>query len=302
MTDAVLARADAEEKEEKKESTETKADAGEVMVDKLLERLDAVCKRMDAMESGERKDSKRKDGETEAEGFKEEGVSKLDKKRGDADEEKDKERKDDDEDESMIMDSKRRKDARRKDADGDDSDGGEERKDSRADSVTLSREQFETITSEINALKSRMAAKPRSDAEYTAMLERQARADSIYSAFGSGRGAPRFLDGETDAVYRRRLINGLRKHSPRWKDIDITHIADDALGVVERDVYNDSMAAALNPPDLGEGELRERRTRTAGGHEVTEFIGRPRSWIDEFSCVPRMVPGGLAGFSTKNNH
>lgn len=307
--EATAKRADAEDKEEKKEEEKRDDDGAEVTLDKLLKCVDDLGKRMDAYEEEEKKaDKHRKDGESEGADFKS-NASKLDD--DDDDKKKDAKRKDELPEEFKEHEGKgeEKKDARRrKDDDGDDDDDDDDdeeemevrrdkkkrkdddddskkRGDARADAVSI-----EHLKRQIADLQAKLP-KQITDADYHAMLDMQARADEVYSAFGGGKRAPIPLAGEQPTGYRRRLLEGLRQHSKRWKDIDLGAVADSALAVPEADIYADAMHVARHPPDLPEGEMREHTSTTAGGHRVTEFYGPPSAWMRQFAGNRRMVGG-----------
>jgi 8-oxo-dGTP pyrophosphatase MutT (NUDIX family) len=112
------ARKDADEVKE-----ENKADAEPVTVDKLLKCVDSLNKRMDAYEEEEKAmDSRRKDGQTAGEDFRNGNASTLDDnddRRGDDDRRHDARRRKDDDDDRRGDDDRRRSDARRRKDDGD---------------------------------------------------------------------------------------------------------------------------------------------------------------------------------------
>jgi 8-oxo-dGTP pyrophosphatase MutT (NUDIX family) len=242
-------------------------------------------RRRDDDDDDRRKDARRKD-EDGMEGEARHG--RGDTRRKDEDEEEEMEarrdrprRKDDDDD--------RRRDSRRHDRRRDDDDDAR-RGDARADSVTLTKAQWDAMQRDMEALKSRLP-KPLSDADYHEMHSIQAKADSVYGAFGANSRAPRPMEGETPPNYRRRLLEGLKKHSQMWKDIDLyVAINDSALPNVEMAIYNDAMVVARNP-DLGEGELRAHNRVLESGHRVTEWRGKPSSWMNQFAGNRRVVGG-----------
>lgn len=228
--------------------------------------------------SDRRKDARRKDdGEEE-----EKDDRRKDARRKDEDEEmearRDRRRKDDDDD--RRSDSRRRYDRRHDDDD--------RRADARADSV--SRADYDKMMRELDALKAKLP-KPLSDADWHEMHAIQSRADSVYGAFGANNRAPRPMEGETPPNYRRRLMDGLKKHSPLWKDIDLyVAINDTALPNIEQAIYNDAMQVARNPT-LGEGELRMIERKLPSGHTSVEFAGRPSAWMQQFAGNRRQVAG-----------
>jgi 8-oxo-dGTP pyrophosphatase MutT (NUDIX family) len=284
---------DAEDHDEKKAD----ADAG-TQPDKLLshiadsiaavgDSLEHAHKRMDAIEEGMKEDSKRKDA-----------------RRGDDDKDEDEKRGDDDEDpddpKRLAADAKKRKDARKKDAEDDPEDKkadkakkdedekeGEKKSDAKADSVDLS-----ALVKQVEDLSART---PRlvGDTDYYALTDAQQRADEVYSLFGKM--APRPLAGDTPALYERRVVKELKQHSKTWKAIDpqSAAFADDASFAVIRDqVYAEAAEAGKRPDSVETGTLRPVRRRTAGGHEVIEYFGEPRSWMDQHAGAVRKFAEG----------
>lgn len=122
-----------------------------------------------------------------------------------------------------------------------------------------------------------------SDADFAAMADCQARADSVASAFGDSASRP--VQGETVLGYRKRLAAKFKAHSKDYASVDISAITDPALfGIVENKIYADAMDAANSPVTApGEG-LREIKTRTAAGHQISTFKGNIGSWMGEFKA------------------
>ena len=283
--DSFAKRMDAFEKMHKKDDDDSKKDD---------DRKDAHSKKdEDEKEEEEKKDSKkdaRKDALPEVnEKEEEEDEPKAvaaDKKRKDDDAKKDDDRKD------------ARKDAKsKKDEDGeeeDDPEGGPngekgERKDSRADSVLLKR--IKTLEQALGDVTVSLP-KRRSDDDYHAVMDAQARADAIYSDLGT-RGAPRPLDGEDLMTYRRRLARDLKKYSPDWKEANIHAVDDSTFEVLERRIYADAAAYANMPVTAEAGTLRAV-TKRSGGHEITTWVGEPRTWMDAFAGPVRMHVTSIA--------
>jgi len=129
-----------------------------------------------------------------------------------------------------------------------------------------------------------------SDAEHAAMADAQARADSVFHAFGKR--APRPLDGDTLPRYRRRLVTTLKSHSEAWKDVDIgALVQDSAFEVAEKQVFADALTAANHPTDLADDELRMiSKTDPATGQRQNTFVGR-HTFINGMKRQPRYVVG-----------
>lgn len=183
-------------------------------------------------------------------------------------------RKDDDDDDAH----KARK--HRKDDDDDDDD------DRRSDSV----KRMEKFTaSELRRLSDAISRMPKSmsDADYALMADYQAKADSVYGAFGNRAPAP--LQGETTMAYRIRLAKGLQRHSAPWKEVSLRDLPKKALEIAEQQIYADASSAARNPNDVPMGSLREIRRKDAADRMITEFAGDPSAWMGEFRTAPRSI-------------
>jgi hypothetical protein len=124
-----------------------------------------------------------------------------------------------------------------------------------------------------------------SDADYSAMAEVQARADSVYSQFGDSASRP--LNGEDVLAYRKRLALKLKPHSPQWKGIDISKLDATVFDIAETRIYADAAEAAMHPTDVASNTLREVTRRQRGGHEITEFYGSPEACWAPFK-MPKM--------------
>jgi len=122
-----------------------------------------------------------------------------------------------------------------------------------------------------------------------ALADEQVRADSVYAAHGATASRP--VQGETLQAYRRRLAQGLQKHSPAWKGIDLSTLPPPALEIATAAIYADAAQAARNPVDVPEGTLREVVSIDSTGRRITSFVGEPRAWMDQFGASRRRVTG-----------
>lgn len=104
-----------------------------------------------------------------------------------------------------------------------------------------------------------------------ALAATRARADSVYQAV-AGRPASEPLPGESPIAYRKRMADGLRKFSAKFKAEEIGGLSGAAFDIVESQIYADAQAAAKTPEVMPKGQLRAI-TRNDSGHTVTEYIG-----------------------------
>lgn len=312
--DSAMAEEDKAKDDAKKDAARDDADAGHKLKTTILDAVGEMMKpfadamksmkdRMDAMDD-DRKDAAKKDDESEEKEEKKEDAKK-DAKRDDArddakrddwkrdDAAKKDAKKDDDEDEDKdepkgAVADKAKKDAR-KDAKRKDDDDEKERDDARKDDVGDLKRQIEELRGRIPVTVG--------DADFNAIVDSQARADDVFSLFGER--APRPLTGETSAAYERRCVRMLQKNSPTWKDVDLgTSFKDDVgFGIVRDQVYKEAAVAARSPNIVPEGQLRQV-TKREGGHEIREFHGSPKVWMDPMAGATKMY---LKAFNTPNS-
>lgn len=138
---------------------------------------------------------------------------------------------------------------------------------------------------EIAELRSRIPTEL-SDAERNEVADAQVKADSVFSSFGKR--APMPLSGEKPISYRRRLMVQLQEHSPDFKAVDLSSIADAAmLGFVEKQIYADAQSAASL--SVGPGSLREIKRSDATGRQISTFEGDPAATWAPFQSGKRQV-------------
>jgi hypothetical protein len=121
------------------------------------------------------------------------------------------------------------------------------------------------------------------DDDVAKYADAQARADDVAQLFGKQ--AKRWLTGESLGTYRRRLATEFRIHSPQWKDVKMSDLPDRAFDNIEKAIYSDAAAAALQPTDLGDGEFRKvtktdpdtglKQIHWYGNHSFIKDLGRP---------------------------
>lgn len=234
------------------------ADGGEKL-DKILSHLDSMGKRMDAMEGREKE---RCDAEE----------AKADKARKDAEEEERKKATPE-----QLAADRAKKDAEeveaKKKADAEEAEKKKADADARRDA-------------DIKKIADAVANTPKSmmDADYGSMADAQARADGVYQAFGNR--APPPLQGETPHAYRIRLVKAMQKHSAPWKEIDLSALPDNALGVAEGTIYADAVKASSSHEGVELGKLREVTRTTPSGHRETVFYG-PQTFFTQLKPLAR---------------
>jgi 8-oxo-dGTP pyrophosphatase MutT (NUDIX family) len=240
------AKADAEEKAKADADEKSKADAERW--DKLMSAVDSLCKRMDSMEE---KDKPKADAMPA--------------------------------EELPVADSE--EDAKKKEAEAAKLKAEAKEEEAKADaekSALLDRvSQLEKLLVQTASL----TPKPLSDADHAAFADAQAKADSVYSAFGKQ--APRALNGEDLLAYRKRLVAPMVSHSQEWKGADISKLDAALFDKIEAKVYADAAQSANNPTDGFENGPRARTRRLESGHMVTEFFDSRPSWMDAHR-PPRM--------------
>lgn len=133
------------------------------------------------------------------------------------------------------------------------------------------------------------------DEDEAAYADCQAKADSVYSAFGKSASRP--LQGESLTAYRKRMLRGLQAHSDEMKNVNINSIKDDAmLAVVEKRVYADALAASRGTGAIAKGQLIELHKKDRAGRTITEFRGDMEAWLGDFKLPTHRV----MKFNTEN--
>ncbi|AYS39484.1 NUDIX domain-containing protein [Salmonella enterica subsp. enterica serovar Typhi] len=141
------------------------------------------------------------------------------------------------------------------------------------------------VRREIAELKSRIPTEL-SDEERNEVADAQVKADSVFSCFGKR--APVPLSGEKPLAYRRRLMIQLQEHSPDFKTVDLSSIADSALlSVAEKTIYADAQKSAIL--SVGPGMLREIKRADATGRQISTFEGDPAVTWAPFQSGKRQV-------------
>ena len=127
------------------------------------------------------------------------------------------------------------------------------------------------------------------------LAEIRARADATYQAV-SGRPASEPLPGESPISYRKRMADGLRKFSAKFKNEQIGSLSGSAFDVVESQIYADAQAMAKTPEVMPKGKLRSI-VRNDSGHTITEYIGDP-----EAAWAPFMAGSAMNVKLTRPQH
>ena len=141
------------------------------------------------------------------------------------------------------------------------------------------------LRQEIADLRSRIPTEL-SDEERNEVADAQVKADSVFSCFGKR--APVPLSGEKPLAYRRRLMIQLQEHSPDFKSVDLSSIADSALlSVAEKTIYADAQKSASL--SVGPGMLREIKRADATGRQISTFEGDTAATWAPFQSGKRQV-------------
>jgi hypothetical protein len=125
------------------------------------------------------------------------------------------------------------------------------------------------------------------DAQHARYADVQAKADSIFAAFGKSASRP--LQGESVVAYRKRLLRGLQGYSDAYKSVNVRAISDKALlDIAEKQIFADALAAAKNPVAYGD-QLIEHRSTDRAGRTISTFTGSVSAWLDQFKVAPMRV-------------
>jgi hypothetical protein len=133
------------------------------------------------------------------------------------------------------------------------------------------------LRTEVQALRAGLTL---SDEDRNKIATAQMRAETVFRAFGDSTPAP--MLGETVTAYRKRLVGKMKDHSPAWKPVDMSVIADSMIDLVEQQVYADASVAARNPVSVAGGGLREIKRTSPGGHQISEFVGDVSAFTSAF--------------------
>lgn len=247
--------------------------------------MDAIGKRLDAMErrpmeAADRKD--RKDGDEKehnagerAAGMEEE-KRKLEDRKDRRDESEEKRERGEKEERDDRKDRKDRKDEGDTDKDTDREDRA------RRDAQMMSENR--KMSAKIAEMESRIKAvySEPSIEDRQAIAEVRSRADSIYQAL-TGQPASMPIPGESPISYRKRMADGLRRYSDRMKDVRVDSLTGEAFAVIEDRIYTDAQAAIRSDAIVPAGTLRPI-TRNDSGHIRTDYIGDSSAWTEPFQA------------------
>ena len=259
------------------DNTTAKADASGDKLDAILSALGGIAARVDAME----KNMPAPPMYTAAD--------KKKRKDDDAKMDDDDDARKDDEEEEEAEHKLAKKDAKKKRKDDD---AKKDDDDAKMDDDDAKKDSEGKVEGPAGEMKFDDDAKHDDDddkakkADETAMeyADAQAKADSVYAAFGKSASRP--LQGENILSYRKRLLRGLQGYSDSYKAIDLRVIKDAALlALAERQIFVDAMASAKNPTVYGD-QLIEHRATDRTGRTISTFSGPVSAWLDDFKVAP----------------
>jgi len=170
------------------------------------------------------------------------------------------------------------------------------------DKLTADYEQLqhlERFTKELReSVQERASRETPTEDEQRAMVAMRARADELYRDAGLV-GSPMPLPFERGDSYRKRVMSDLaRIGASPWAGKDLKSIKDEAaLSAVETQVF-DAAKANAKSYGLKDGELREIRTDSRGGHRQVEFVGGKNAWFG--NAFSRVVP--RVAFKTRDQY
>jgi chemotaxis protein histidine kinase CheA len=250
-------------------------------LDKILSHLDSQAKRLDAMESNYSDGMKKLDSACSKMDAAEEEKKKADAAKADAEEEKkkaDAAKADADKEEAekkakCDAEDKAKADAAAADA-AKKADASESTKELHAKIEALSRLMPAQVTAEVR----------------TRMVGFQSKAEKVAQAFGDSAGAPPFVNGESEADYRIRLLSKYKNFSKSYKDADLTKVGDASVfGAIEDSIYADAMSEAARPSTVQRGVMIPVRNKDAAGREITRYVGHADSCWDQFNPPVRYL-------------
>ena len=209
----------------------------------------------------------------------------------------------DDDDDKDKKDDAAKADAKRKDAGGGWQNEGKEgqdppkdpdwdKKDSKADAradsyVRVKASDWDRINGVVSALEQE---RNMPEEKHSAYADTQGHWDTVAQMFGKQ--APRWLTGESQPAYDRRLATMFRPYSKAWADVKMSELPDGAFRNAREQIYSDAMHAAHNPTDLGPGEERkvvltdpdtgQKQIVWRGGESFIKGLGRPGRRVVSF--------------------
>ncbi|MBX8634781.1 MAG: hypothetical protein KHF84_09815, partial [Thermoplasmata archaeon] len=272
-----------EAEKEKLEVAEEKKDARKDSEEMPVWAADAFKRMEDSLRShiDDRFDSMRKDkdegedptetseGKTRKDAKKEEDCRK-DEEEKKAEAEKDKK----DSEKEKTAEAADRKDAEEKEK--------EKEKEDRARhdmQVSTENRQLKAQIAEMDKRLGKLYTEP-SFEDRNAIAEARNRADSVYQAL-TGQPASQPLPGEPPLSYRKRLADGLRKFSDKFKNERLDSLSGTVYDEIESRIYADAQEAIRSPSIVAHGELRPI-TEDFMGHKRTRYVGDPRAAWERF--------------------
>jgi hypothetical protein len=145
----------------------------------------------------------------------------------------------------------------------------------RADSMKIA-----SLERELKALRKAMA--PQATNEREEIAKAIHRADSVFMSMGEP--SVTHVPGESAFAFRKRIATRLAKFSNRFKDVEISKIADVKLfNPIEDAIYADSIEYSKAPPiKAGSVHMIERKMGNLSVWEPSSNSD-PHGWMDTFS-------------------
>lgn len=157
--------------------------------------------------------------------------------------------------------------------------------DKRADSLRVENESFKRKLKDMDAKLARLSTEL-SYEEKDALAEARSRADGVYAAVGSR--VPEPLHGEKPLAYRKRLANGLKKFSEKFKEAEVSGLTGTVFEKIEETIYADALHASRTSAVAGPGVLRAHEFNRGPLH-FTEYHGDNLSWMAPFMSAGNTV-------------
>jgi len=144
------------------------------------------------------------------------------------------------------------------------------------------------MQAELDTLKRQVGPPIGDRKEFTAV---QVRADQAYRE-AIGDSAPGPLAGECVGPYTARLIQGLQRFSPRWKDTNLGAISNrEVLEKIADQVFADALQEARHPSKCVPGKLAYVTTLDAANRPITRATpdSDPNACWDQFNPLIQYV-------------
>lgn len=157
----------------------------------------------------------------------------------------------------------------------------------------LRRQEAQELRRKLDVMNAQMRdlTRPQKGGDPEEMEAIRTRADTAYCMHGERAPVPSM--GETPLMFRRRTLDGLKKHSAKFCDTRLDGADHAMLNVIEPTIFADAVEAAGKKAQTG--MLVAERYRDEAGRLCTKWHGDPMAWMQYFSS------GAARGFIDRSS-